>query len=457
MINEWISIIMSNRTIPQFPPHFTVLDSLRGICSVIVIMYHLFETYSTSLLDQKLNHGYLAVDFFFLLSGFVLSFSYEKVKTNFSSIDFIIKRIIRLQPTQLFGTVLGLLTFYSTKSNIFPLVQHTSVFQLFLVFFFSSQMIPIPPQYDIRGYQEMYPLNGPVWTLFFEYIGLLMFVLIIRKLKIQILSVVVFLCSVLLFGISQNFDFFGFTTGRIDSKYKYSIMGGWTLESSHLYIGFVRFSFSFLFGVLLEKVQVEKKFDFFNFSKIEKVENSKSKIEKVEKIQKCEILTKSKIEKVEKFVNGYRLEICSVLMVGVFCMPRLGGETFGALNGLYDVFCVSVVFPLVLLLSTQREGMNEGVEKHKAQIGFEKCANFFGNISYQLYSINYSFIYYQMAWAEKHSENSGMSHFLFAVLMFVLCTAVSYAALKLFDIPMRKRLVDVYLEVCGEIAKAEKQ
>lgn len=53
-------------------PHYLALDGLRGVAALIVVLYHIFEGYATSPMDQHVNHGYLAVDFFFLLSGFVI-------------------------------------------------------------------------------------------------------------------------------------------------------------------------------------------------------------------------------------------------------------------------------------------------------------------------------------------------------------------------------------------------
>lgn len=45
-------------------PHYDILDGLRGVAALTVVCFHLFEAYATSHLDQKINHGYLAVDFF---------------------------------------------------------------------------------------------------------------------------------------------------------------------------------------------------------------------------------------------------------------------------------------------------------------------------------------------------------------------------------------------------------
>ena len=58
-------------------PRYEILDGLRGVASMIVVAFHLFETYSGNPVHQILNHGYLAVDFFFVLSGFVVGYAYD--------------------------------------------------------------------------------------------------------------------------------------------------------------------------------------------------------------------------------------------------------------------------------------------------------------------------------------------------------------------------------------------
>jgi peptidoglycan/LPS O-acetylase OafA/YrhL len=54
-------------------PHYEILDGLRGVAAFIVIFYHVFECFSST----PAPHGYLAVDFFFVLSGFVIGYAYD--------------------------------------------------------------------------------------------------------------------------------------------------------------------------------------------------------------------------------------------------------------------------------------------------------------------------------------------------------------------------------------------
>ena len=66
------------QTTIETKPHYEVLDGLRGVAAAMVVAFHLFETYSGGdHTRQIINHGYLAVDFFFVLSGFVIGYAYD--------------------------------------------------------------------------------------------------------------------------------------------------------------------------------------------------------------------------------------------------------------------------------------------------------------------------------------------------------------------------------------------
>ena len=68
-------------------PHYPILDGLRGVAALTVVAFDICEAHATSPLDQIINHGYLAVDFFFLLSGFVIGYAYDDrwTKMNFAA------------------------------------------------------------------------------------------------------------------------------------------------------------------------------------------------------------------------------------------------------------------------------------------------------------------------------------------------------------------------------------
>src|SRR5271170_7297473 len=179
-------------------PHYLILDGLRGVASIMVVAFHLFEAHSTSHLDQIINHGYLAVDFFFLLSGFVIGYAYDDRWGKMSVGNFFKRRLIRLQPMVVMGMVIGALFFYFQDSVLWPGIHQVSLWKMLLVMLIGFTLIPVPPSLDIRGWQEMHPLNGPGWSLFFEYIANILYGLFVRRFSKTLLSILVILSAIAL-------------------------------------------------------------------------------------------------------------------------------------------------------------------------------------------------------------------------------------------------------------------
>lgn len=84
-------------------PRYEILDGLRGVAALLIVAYHLFETYSTGPAGQIINHGYLAVDFFFVLSGFVIGYAYDDRWDRMTVWSFFKRRVIRLHPMVVYG------------------------------------------------------------------------------------------------------------------------------------------------------------------------------------------------------------------------------------------------------------------------------------------------------------------------------------------------------------------
>ena len=81
--------------------HYDLLDGLRGVAALMVIWYHIFEGYAfaSDTMITTFNHGYLAVDFFFILSGFVIGYAYDdRWGKSLTMKDFFKRRLIRLHP-----------------------------------------------------------------------------------------------------------------------------------------------------------------------------------------------------------------------------------------------------------------------------------------------------------------------------------------------------------------------
>src|SRR6478672_4162104 len=132
-------------------PHYPILDGLRGVAAVVVVLFHICEANSTSRFTQLINHGYLAVDFFFLLSGFVIGYAYDDRWNKMTVGTFFKRRIERLQPMVVLGMTLGPIGFYFTYSTIWPLIHTIPLWKMLLVMLIGYTILPVPLSQDIRG------------------------------------------------------------------------------------------------------------------------------------------------------------------------------------------------------------------------------------------------------------------------------------------------------------------
>lgn len=105
---------ISSAAFADTKPHYDLLDGLRGVAALMVLWYHVFEGYAFAgnTAIETFNHGYLAVDFFFLLSGFVIGYAYDdRWGKSLTLKEFFKRRVIRLHPMVIMGAVLGVVAF----------------------------------------------------------------------------------------------------------------------------------------------------------------------------------------------------------------------------------------------------------------------------------------------------------------------------------------------------------
>jgi peptidoglycan/LPS O-acetylase OafA/YrhL len=355
-------------------PHYQVLDGLRGVAALTVVAFHLFETHATGHLDQIINHGYLAVDFFFLLSGFVIGYAYDDRWKQMSVGGFFRRRLVRLQPMVMMGMLIGALMFYFQQCGFWPHITEVPSWKVLLLMVIGFLLLPVPSALDIRGWNEMYPLNGPGWSLFFEYVANILYALGVRKFSVAALTGVVVVTAGFLLHL-------GLTSEAGD------VIGGWSLESAQLHIGFARVLYPFFAGLLLQRIA-------------------------------------------KRVSVGHAFGLCSVLLVIVLAMPRVGGSDYLWANGLYDALSIIVVFPLIVFL-----GAGGAVT---GKLSTRLCT-FLGDISYPIYITHYPLIYTYTAWVQNHKV-SLREAFPVAALVFVSAVVLAYACLKLYDEPVRRWL-----------------
>lgn len=195
-------------TFADSKPHYAVLDGLRGVAALIVVCYHVFEGFATSPVTQTVNHGYLAVDFFFILSGFVIGYAYDDRWGKMNMRGFFRRRLIRLHPMVVMGAAIGAATFL-LGGGVNWSHEKIATSTVMLLMLMTMLMIPTVPgaSTDVRGYGEMFPLNGPAWSLFFEYIGNILYAVAIHRLSKRALRILVGLLGVGLVVYSlQNYS-----------------------------------------------------------------------------------------------------------------------------------------------------------------------------------------------------------------------------------------------------------
>ncbi len=235
LYEAYITYIYFNRiplmqtSAPDTKTHYLILDGLRGVAAILVVLFHIMEVHFSSHATHPIHHGYMAVDFFFLLSGFVIGYAYDDRWDHMSIWDFFKIRLIRLHPMVILAAVLGAICFWIDpyKSN----QPGANAIRLIEVMLISFTVFPSP---DIRGWGESHCLNGPAWSLFQEYIANILYAIFNKKLTKMVLWVLVIICGIALAGV---------TIKRGD------IGAGWGYHN--MWIASVRVMFSFFAGLLL--------------------------------------------------------------------------------------------------------------------------------------------------------------------------------------------------------------
>ena len=382
---------MKTTTYLASKPRYEILDGLRGVAAIIVVAFDLFETYSAGAAHQILNHGYLAVDFFFVLSGFVIGYAYDDRWDRMTTWDFFKRRLVRLHPMVIMGTLLGASLFYFSACSAFPMVMQTPWWNVLLMTLLGCLMFPTPTSWDIRGWWETNALNGPTWSLMWEYIANVLYALFIRRFSKLALGIFVGLSACLTLDVTLNIDTFGLLSSRGEAAY--TLIGGWSLTPGQLYIGISRLLYPFFMGLLLSRI--------------------------------------GKLVKVERGFYWW-----SLLVTVILVMPRIGGETSQWMNGVYEAVSVLALFPLIVAMGA---GSNVTGKRSVA------LCKFLGELSYPLYITHFPLIYMQIAWARNNPDAPAGMHLFIAVSVFVLSIAIAYACLKLYDEPVREWLKQHWL------------
>ena len=380
---------MSNRTTSPSAyagqkPHYHILDGLRGVAALAVIGYHIFEAYDC----RHINHGYLSVDFFFILSGFVIGYAYDD-RWNGSLQNggkggrmtvrqFFKRRLIRLHPMVVMGALIGGAMFYTQGCEAWN-VSCVSVGALIGGVVLSALMIPAPQSIEVRGIGEMFPINGPTWSLFFEYLGNILYALVLRRLSTRRLAAVVGTAACALAAMSI-------------AGPQGDLSVGWAMTPFNLGGGSLRLLFAFPAGLLMSRI--------FRPAK----------------------------------VRG-AFWIGAAIIWAVAAMPRLGGTEHLWQNGIFDAACAILLFPAVVWIAASGRTTDAVTTR---------ICKFMGDISYPLYVVHYPFIYLYYAWVKNNGLSFGESIWGAAAVV-AGSVVLAWLCLKLYDEPVRRWLARRFL------------
>jgi peptidoglycan/LPS O-acetylase OafA/YrhL len=208
------------------------LDGARGIAAIAVMCYHYEQLLH---LRPLLHSAYLAVDLFFMMSGFVLGHSYEdKLRSGRLTVrKYMVHRAIRLYPTYAAATALGL-AYYAGK---IVLRARDAPHLVDLLQILGSNLFFIPIMTKTMVPQGMFPFAPTSWSLSTEVLASIMFGLVLARARTR-----------LLLGIIVVF-------GGLFFAYVAALRGfdlGWGI--SNFVPGIFRTLFEFTIGIVLYRV-----------------------------------------------------------------------------------------------------------------------------------------------------------------------------------------------------------
>ena len=334
------------------------------------------------------------------------------------------------------GAVIGLIT-YLIQGGVQWDGTQVSFHWIMVAFFLGMCLIPVYPgaPYDVRGNGEMYPLNGPSWSLFFEYVGNVLYALFIRRLSNKMLAL---LCGAtgLLWVTFVVFDVSG-----------YDMIGiGWTLDAVNFFGGLLRMLFPFTFGMLMARRfnKSPRRQDTKTPSQSAVPEPVEGKVRRFDKLSDQTNRQKpidesqstvpepveGKVRRFDKLSDRTIFWISVLVLFVLFSMPYIPKTGSVSVNGIYELSCIICVFPLIIWF---------GAAANITNAFTTKICKFLGDISYPLYIVHYPVMYLFYSWLIKNELYTLGETWQVVILVMAVNVALAYACLKLYDEPVRRR------------------
>ena len=227
------NVIQQNSRPPQLQAasnHILSLDLCRGLAAFVVLIYHINFLLFDGL--KTFQRGYLCVDFFFILSGYVIANSYDaRVASGLSVRRFFITRTARLWPLVLLTT---LIAFAVQTIRLRRDIPDITNLDLLITLVANALMMPSPRSPN----DILFPFNGSAWSIFFEMAANVAYVVFFRYLSRLVLALVIAGSGLVLAWTAFYFN---------------SLDVGMTQDN--FLFGFPRVFFSFFLGVMLFRLR----------------------------------------------------------------------------------------------------------------------------------------------------------------------------------------------------------
>ena len=370
-------------------PRYDILDGLRGVASMMVLLYHVFNDAKSFFVwpapVNEFYHGFLGVDFFFILSGFVMGYAYDERWLTPSQPPrgeamtfwgFVKRRLIRLHPMVVMGVLIGVVAFIipgCTKWDGSAVPVETLMWATLLALF----LIPAPSGMDVRGNTEAFPLNGPHWSLFFEYIGSLLYGLLLHRLSTKWLRVWV-ACGIVSLATYALFQKDG------------GVAYGWSSEPMNLLGGALRMLYAYPMGLLMARMFRKRK---------------------------------------PEPIKGPVFLLSSLGLAALLGLPLFGGKDT---ETIFQLVCLFSFFPAIIWFAAR--GIVTGWR--------QRTVSFLGRLSYPLYAVHFPLIYLYITWVGKdgHPYEGYSQPWLVALITIGASVLVATLCLLFYDEPIRRKL-----------------
>ncbi|WP_229203013.1 acyltransferase family protein [Burkholderia ambifaria] len=230
---------------------FEILDGLRGIAAISVMLMHFLQDLPIPILQS----AYLSVDVFFMLSGFILTYSYgEKLRQASWRGEYVKRRVIRLYPMICIGLTIGFVSLVVMRANASAAFSFGNLAAATGQNYF---LVPYLGRFSVSGFigatnhglqavddPGVFPLNPPAWSLFFELFASVVLIAAVRMKERNLLR--------LAYACLGAFVAYGWLVGLDHDKVTVILNQGWAADN--FFGGFFRVGYGFLLGVAIAKI-----------------------------------------------------------------------------------------------------------------------------------------------------------------------------------------------------------